>query len=180
MWGRSGTIRNRTPDSRRLIAVGTAAALAQGLTGWGLGSASAAPFYNDKRIEWLVPASPGGGTDFSVRMLAPFLKKHLPGNPVVQVFNEPAGSAILGMNSFVTRPADGTNIVMTSSSSLFPFVWRVWASSTRSQTWSRSPGFPLGGVVYVWGFPSQDGGRSVQCAETAGLRRRVSRWAARY
>ncbi len=144
------TIRNRTPDLRRLIAVGTVAAL--GLTGWGLGSASAqSPFYNNKRIEWLVPASPGGGTDFSVRMLAPFLKKHLPGQPVVQVFNEPAGSAILGMNTFVTRPADGTNVVMTSSSSLFPFLFGEKGVKFKVADLEPIAGFPLGGVVYVRG-----------------------------
>jgi tripartite-type tricarboxylate transporter receptor subunit TctC len=141
--------KNRTPELRRLIAVGAAAAL--GLTAWGIGGASAASFYNGKRIEWLVPASPGGGTDFSVRMLAPFLKKHLPGNPVVQVFNEPAGSAILGMNTFVTRPADGTNIVMTSSSSLFPFLFGEKGVKYKVADLEPIAGFPLGGVVYLSG-----------------------------
>ena len=39
--------------------------------------------FSGKRIELLVPFPPGGGSDVYSRGLAPFLEKHLPGNPTI-------------------------------------------------------------------------------------------------
>jgi tripartite-type tricarboxylate transporter receptor subunit TctC len=41
------------------------------------------PFYQGKTIRIVVAATPGGTGDFRVRALAPFLRKHIPGNPTV-------------------------------------------------------------------------------------------------
>ena len=40
-------------------------------------------------VEWIIPFSTGGGSDTWARFNAPFLQKHLPGNPEVVVVNEP-------------------------------------------------------------------------------------------
>lgn len=44
---------------------------------------SQTPFYRGKTVKIVVAATPGGTGDFRVRVLAPFLRKHIPGNPTV-------------------------------------------------------------------------------------------------
>jgi len=41
------------------------------------------PFYQGKTVKLVVAGTPGGTADFRVRALAPFLRKHIPGNPTV-------------------------------------------------------------------------------------------------
>lgn len=61
----------------------------------GLLSAAPAPtsasssFFEGKTINMVVPFGPGGGLDVWTRTLARFLPKHIPGNPVVLVVNQP-------------------------------------------------------------------------------------------
>ena len=41
--------------------------------------------FSGKTVEWLIPFSPGGGSDKWSRFYAPMLSKALPGNPNVVV-----------------------------------------------------------------------------------------------
>lgn len=74
-------------------------------------------FYRGKTIDFFVGAAAGGGFDVTARMMAPYLKKHLPGNPAVVIRAMP-GAAGLVMTNHITNAAaaDGTVIGMSTSS----------------------------------------------------------------
>ena len=52
------------------------------------------PYYQGKTIRLIQGREPGGSGDTRVKLVAPYLKKYIPGNPVIVVKNMPgAGSA---------------------------------------------------------------------------------------
>jgi len=74
-------------------------------------------------VEWIIPFSTGGGSDTWARFNAPFLQKHLPGNPEVVVVNEPGGGSTRGANLFTQRAQpDGLTVLGTSGSTQFPYL----------------------------------------------------------
>jgi hypothetical protein len=77
-----------------------------------------------KQIEIVVPFAPGGATDVGARFLAPFLEKHLPGKPRVNVVNRAGGGSILGANWFAQNAKpDGLIFLFTTSSTSHPFLF---------------------------------------------------------
>ena len=84
----------------------TAAALAAAPLAWG----QAAPdFYRGKTVDLEIGYSVGGGYDVYARMLAPFMAKHIPGNPSIVPKNmEGAGSLRLANWLYNVAPKDGT------------------------------------------------------------------------
>jgi tripartite-type tricarboxylate transporter receptor subunit TctC len=46
---------------------------------------SQAPFYQGKTVTVIASTAPGGTGDLRVRALAPFLRKHLAGNPTIVI-----------------------------------------------------------------------------------------------
>jgi len=83
-----------------------AAALAAAPLAWG----QAAPdFYRGKTVDLEIGYSVGGGYDVYARMLAPFMAKHIPGNPSIVPKNmEGAGSLRLANWLYNVGPKDGT------------------------------------------------------------------------
>ena len=78
-----------------------------------------------KRIEFVVPFPPGGGSDVYSRALAPFFERHLPGNPTIIVRNVPGGGSITGANQFNARAKpDGLHVLVCSSSTVMNFVFQ--------------------------------------------------------
>ena len=78
-----------------------------------------------KRIEMIVPFPPGGGSDVYSRALAPFLEKHLPGNPTILIRNVPGGGSITGANQFKSRAKpDGLHILVCSSSTVMNYAFQ--------------------------------------------------------
>ncbi len=74
-----------------------------------LSAQSAAEFYKGKSVRMLVGASPGGGYDTSARMLARFMKGHIPGKPRLIVQNRPGASSRVAANwLYNAGPRDGT------------------------------------------------------------------------
>jgi tripartite-type tricarboxylate transporter receptor subunit TctC len=72
------------------------------------------------RIEMLIPYSEGGGTDTWARFLAPYLEKHVEGNPSFSPRNVPGGESITGSNEFVqTGGTDGETVLVTSGTTYF-------------------------------------------------------------
>ncbi|WP_246026639.1 hypothetical protein [Paracoccus luteus] len=85
--------------------------------------AAAEADFKGKTIEFIIPFSPGGGSDTWARFNAPLLQKYLPGNPTVVVVNEPGGGSTKGANVFATRARpDGLTILGTSASTQFPYL----------------------------------------------------------
>ncbi|MBT6366219.1 MAG: hypothetical protein HOJ68_08660, partial [Bacteroidetes bacterium] len=80
-------------------------------------------YFAGKTIDVIVPFGPGGATFVSAKFLEPFLEKHLPGNPQLNVIDRPGGGSILGANWFEQNAkSDGTTILFTTSSTANPFV----------------------------------------------------------
>ena len=66
-------------------------------------------FYRGKTLEMIVPTSPGGDYDIRARMVARYLTRFIPGNPVIIVRNMPGGLGIAAANYMTnSAPRDGT------------------------------------------------------------------------
>jgi len=68
-------------------------------------------FYRGKTINLIVGFTAGGGYDTTARVLAPYLKKHLPGQPGVVVQNLDGAGSLKATNTlYNVAPKDGTVI----------------------------------------------------------------------
>jgi tripartite-type tricarboxylate transporter receptor subunit TctC len=136
-------------NRRQFVAAGSAAAAASafGLVG---AKAQGSADFAGQTIEWTIPFSEGGGSDVWARFFAPYLSRHLPGNPNVIVRNVPGGGSITGTNEFVARARpDGLSLIGTSGSTQFPFLLgdpRVRYDYAKLEPVLVSP---TGGVVYI-------------------------------
>jgi len=103
-----------------------------------------------KTIEFVIPFGVGGGSDVWARFNAPFLSKHLPGNPTVVVKNIPGGGSITGANQFAgsARP-DGLTILGTSGSTQLPFLLGDPRVRYDYKDWNVVLASPTGGVAYI-------------------------------
>lgn len=134
---------NVTRRTMMALAVSTAALAASG-------PASAQVSFEGETIEWIIPFSPGGGSDTWARFNAPFLSKYLPGNPTVVVINEPGGGSTKGTNLFAARArSDGMTILGTSGSTQFPYLLGDPRVRYEYQDWEIVMAAPTGGVVYA-------------------------------
>ena len=101
----------------------TIGAVALGMTLFGTSAPAAEPYYAGKTIEIIVPFGAGGGTDVWSRFVAPYLQKHVPGNPRVSIKNIPGGESITGTNTFAdsARP-DGLTLLASSATTVFHYL----------------------------------------------------------
>src|SRR4051794_32403043 len=86
-------------------------------------SAAADDFYRGKTIRLILPSDVGGGYDLYGRMFAPYLKKHLPGEPTVVVQNMPGGGGLLSANwLYNVAPKDGLFVgLMQRGTPFYPY-----------------------------------------------------------
>lgn len=106
--------------------------------------------FSGKTVEWWIPFSEGGGSDVWARFYAPYLAKHLPGQPNVIIRNVPGGGSITGTNEFAARARpDGLALVGTSGSTQFPYL--LGDRRVRYEYHDLEPVLvsPTGGVVYI-------------------------------
>ncbi len=120
------------------------------LCGIAIHASEAAEFYAGKTIEVVVPFKEGGGTDVWMRVMAPYLQKHIVGNPKILIRNIPGGESIHGVNQYVQRSkADGLNMVATSATNYFHALLGVKAVQYDFTKLKPLLVNPVGGVVYV-------------------------------
>jgi hypothetical protein len=106
--------------------------------------------FADKRIEIIVPFSPGGGTDIYVRALAPYLEKYLPGTPTILVRNIPGARGIPGANHFQSNAqTDGTTVIASSASTVANFVFQKSKVDYKLDQWEPIVLSPQGAVTYA-------------------------------
>lgn len=106
--------------------------------------------FSGKTVQWVIPFAEGGGTDQWARFYAPLLSQHLPGNPEVEVKNDPAGASIIAANRFArSAKPDGLTILGTSATTQFPFLLGDKRVEYDYDDWSIVLGSPTGGVVYI-------------------------------
>lgn len=106
-------------------------------------------YYQNKTIEWVIPFKEGGGGDTWARFNAPFLTKHIPGNPVIVINNIPGGGSIKGANLFAkTVKPDGLLILGTSGTTQMPYLLDDPRVRYDYEKYKPIMAYPTGGVVY--------------------------------
>lgn len=66
--------------------------------------------FPSKEITFVVPYSPGGGFDTSVRLIAPYMEKYLPNDATIIVKNAPGGEGNVGLSEIERAKPDGHTI----------------------------------------------------------------------
>ena len=83
----------------------------------------AAPYYEGKTIEVIIPFPVAGGTDIWIRTIAPYLEKNIPGNPKFTFRNIGGGRGIPGMMEFALKAKpDGHMTLVSSATNYFPVL----------------------------------------------------------
>ncbi len=95
---------------RKILICCTAACLLVLLQTGPAGAAAAKGKFPSANITFIVPVTPGGGFDTNARLIAPFLKKYLPGQPNVVIKNVPGGEWRLGIMEMYKSKPDGHTI----------------------------------------------------------------------
>lgn len=105
--------RPHVPFARALLSgVATVAAFAAAsLVAQPAQADAVADFYKDKRVRMVIGYTTGGGYDSYARVLARFIGKHIPGNPLIISQNMPGAGSLLATNWIANAaPRDGTVI----------------------------------------------------------------------
>ena len=134
-------------DSIKKLAIGAVAATAVAVSGF---TPAMAFTLEGKTVTWIVGFSEGGGTDRLTRVLQSKLSEHLPGNPNVIVLNKPGGGSVIASNDFhKNAPADGTTLIMASTSGLLPVLLGSKVANYDPNEWVAVAGFARGATMYA-------------------------------
>jgi len=126
-----------------LAVVGLSLALV--VPAWG-----AAPYYEGKTIEVIIPFPVAGGTDIWIRTIAPYLEKNIPGNPKFNFRNVGGGRGIPGMMEFARKAkGDGVLALVSSATNYFPVLLGDKAAKYDFRQWKPLLVNPVGGVMYA-------------------------------
>jgi tripartite-type tricarboxylate transporter receptor subunit TctC len=111
---------------------------------------AAAPHYEGKTIEMIIPFPVAGGSDIWIRTIGPFLEKTLPGNPKITYKNVPGGRGIPGVNEFAQKAkGDGLVLLVSSQTNYMPVLLGDKAAKYDFRQWKPLLVNALGGVIYV-------------------------------
>lgn len=133
----------------RSIVSRTAAALAGVLCAFTAGSAAAEVSFEGKRVVWVVPSAPGGGTDTMTRFFAPFFEAHLPGKPTIVIQNIPGAGTLPGINYFWQNGKDdGTMILSMTTGGQTNYVFGDKTAKYELGKFKALFGLPQGTFVY--------------------------------
>ena len=98
----------------------------------------AAPYYEGKTIEVIIPFGVAGGSDVWIRTIAPHLEKNIAGNPKFNFRNIAGGRAIPGMMEFAHKAKpDGLMVLVSSATNYFPVLLVTRPPSTTLNSGSR-------------------------------------------
>ncbi len=108
-------------------------------------------FYSSSdTIEMIISWSAGGGTDTIGRLIAPYLSRHISGQPNVQVVNVTGGGGIEGHNEFaLRRRADGSNMLFSAGSSQMAYLLNEPGIRFDFADMQPAFGVPAGAVIYA-------------------------------
>lgn len=110
----------------------------------------AAPYYEGKTIEVIIPFGVAGGSDVWIRTIAPYLEKNIAGNPKFTFRNIAGGRAIPGMMEFAQKAKpDGLMVLVSSATNYFPVLLGDKAAKYDFKQWKPLLVNPVGGVMYV-------------------------------
>jgi len=121
----------------------------------GVGTAAADPiadFFKGRSINWILSAGAGGGYASYAHVFAPYLTKHIPGNPNIVIQNMPGAGGIRAMTYFASvAPKDGTTIGLVHSSVPFAPLYGIRGATfdPRQFQWIGSIN-AAGGICVSW------------------------------
>ena len=95
-------------------------------------------FYRGKQINWILSAGEGGGYSSYANAFAPYLTKHIPGNPKIVVQSMPGAGGIRAMMYLSTiAPKDGTTIGLVHSGVPFAPLFQLNGANfdSRQMNW---------------------------------------------
>ena len=98
-------------------------------------------FYAGKTLTIMVGLAAGGSADTLVRLFAPHLKKHIPGEPSIVVQNMPGAGGIRAMQYFASiAPRDGSVLGLVHSSVPFAPLYGIKGATfdPRAMNWIGS------------------------------------------
>lgn len=111
---------------------------------------AAAPYYEGKTIEVIIPFPVAGGSDIWIRTIAPYLEKNIPGNPKFTFRNIGGGRGIPGVMEFALKAKpDGLMVLVSSATNYFPVLLGDKAAKYDFRQWKPLLVNPVGGVMYV-------------------------------
>jgi tripartite-type tricarboxylate transporter receptor subunit TctC len=96
-----------------------------------LAGTSAKAAYPERSITMVVAYAPGGGTDLTARMIAPFIEKHLGGGVRIAVINRPGAGGQIGFTALAEASPDGYTIGFINT----PNVISIPIERSSSYTW---------------------------------------------
>ena len=110
----------------------------------------AAPYYDGKTIEVIIPFPVAGGSDIWIRTIGPYLEKQIPGNPKFNFRNIGGGRGIPGMMEFALKAKpDGLMVLVSSATNYFPVLLGDKAAKYDFRQWKPLLVNPVGGVMYA-------------------------------
>ena len=110
----------------------------------------AAPYYEGKTIEVIIPFPVAGGSDIWIRTITPYLDKRIPGTPKFNFRNIGGGRAIPGMMEFALKAKpDGLMLLVSSATNYFPVLLGDKAAKYDFRQWKPLLVNPVGGVMYA-------------------------------
>jgi tripartite-type tricarboxylate transporter receptor subunit TctC len=112
-----------------------------------------ADFYSKNPISIFVASGPGGGFDAYARVMAPHLRRHVPGNPNIIIRNMPGATGLVAMNYiYNSGPKDGSAIIASFNTAvLAPLFGDQNAKfDPREMEWLGSIGKQTGACL-TWG-----------------------------
>jgi tripartite-type tricarboxylate transporter receptor subunit TctC len=110
----------------------------------------AAPYYEGKGIEVIIPFPVAGGSDIWIRTIAPYLEKQIPGSPKFNFRNIGGGRGIPGMMEFALKAKpDGLMVLVSSATNYFPVLLGDKAAKYDFRQWKPLLVNPVGGVMYA-------------------------------
>ena len=113
-------------------------------------ASGAAPYYEGKTIEVIIPFGVAGGSDVWIRTIAPYLEKNIAGNPKFNFRNIPGGRSIPGMMEFANKvKPDGLMVLVSSATNYFPVLLGDKAAKYDFKQWKPLLVNPVGGVIYI-------------------------------
>lgn len=106
--------------------------------------------FGGKTISMVVGAAPGGGTDATARLVAPFFERYLPGHPSIVVRNMPGAGGVTALNFVVqqTKP-DGLTLIGGGNAQLSPVTYHKSHGVYDPRNFRYIGGLGRGGTVVI-------------------------------
>lgn len=115
-------------------------------------------FYRSKQVTMLIATSPGGDYDLRGRMLARYLDKYIPGNPVIVPRNMPGGVGLQAANwMYNVAPKDGSTLHMIMQ-------------NMPMQQVLKAPGVQFDAAKFIWIGNTTDTPNTIISWHTTGVR----------